>query len=62
MGAPALSRRVLLWDALFAPPLRGGRVFYWSLGHGAPAFYHAALPGHILAGIQYALGDLDAGL
>jgi len=25
-------------------------------------FYHAALPGHILAGIQYAMGDLDAGL
>jgi hypothetical protein len=35
--------------------------FILGLGHGAPVFYHAALPGHILAGIQYALGDLDAG-
>ena len=34
MGTPALSRRVVLWEALFAPPLRGGRVFYWGLGHG----------------------------
>jgi type 1 glutamine amidotransferase len=37
-----------------------GRVFYSSLGHGAPVFWNAALLGHFLAGIQYALGDLDA--
>jgi hypothetical protein len=36
--------------------------FILGLGHGAPVFYHAALPGHILAGIQYALGDLHAAL
>ena len=37
-----------------------GRVFYLGLGHGAPVFWHAPLLQHLLAGIQYALGDLPA--
>jgi len=37
-----------------------GRVFYSSLGHGAPVFRNAPLLAHFLAGIQYALGDLKA--
>ncbi len=37
-----------------------GRVFYSSLGHGAPVFWNAPLLEHFLAGIQYALGDLEA--
>ena len=37
-----------------------GRVFYLGLGHSAPVFWHPALLQHLLAGIQYALGDLDA--
>ena len=37
-----------------------GRVFYSSLGHGAPVFWNAPLLAHFLAGIQYALGDLNA--
>lgn len=37
-----------------------GRVFYSSLGHGAPIFWNAPLLEHFLAGIQYALGDLKA--
>jgi hypothetical protein len=37
-----------------------GRVFYSSLGHGAPVFWNAPLLAHFLAGIQYALGDLAA--
>ncbi len=37
-----------------------GRVFYSTLGHGAPIFSNAALLEHFLAGIQYALGDLSA--
>ena len=36
------------------------RVFYSSLGHGAPVFWNAPLLAHFLAGIQYALGDLKA--
>jgi hypothetical protein len=37
-----------------------GRVFYSSLGHGAPVFMNAVVLEHFLAGIQYALGDLKA--
>ena len=37
-----------------------GRVFYSSLGHGAPVYWNARLLEHFLAGIQYALGDLKA--
>jgi hypothetical protein len=37
-----------------------GRVFYSSLGHGAPVFWNAPVLEHFLAGIQYALGDLKA--
>jgi type 1 glutamine amidotransferase len=35
-----------------------GRVFYCSLGHNPTAFMTPALVEHILAGIQFALGDL----
>jgi type 1 glutamine amidotransferase len=37
-----------------------GRVFYLGLGHGPDVFWHAGLLAHMLAGIQYALGDLKA--
>lgn len=37
-----------------------GRVFYCSLGHGAPMYRNPMVLRHYLAGIQYALGDLKA--
>ena len=37
-----------------------GRVFYCGLGHTAQVFENPALMQHILAGMQYALGDLAA--
>lgn len=37
-----------------------GRVFYTSIGHMPETFMTPSLVGHILAGVQYALGDLDA--
>jgi uncharacterized protein len=37
-----------------------GRVFYTSIGHMAETFMTPALVGHMLAGVQYALGDLKA--
>ena len=37
-----------------------GRVFYCGLGHGPAVYSHPALLQHILAGIQYAMGDLAA--
>lgn len=37
-----------------------GRVFYSSFGHNPHVFWHKDLLAHFLAGIQYALGDLEA--
>ena len=37
-----------------------GRVFYTGLGHSPQVFWNAPLLAHLLAGIQYALGDLPA--
>jgi type 1 glutamine amidotransferase/sugar phosphate isomerase/epimerase len=37
-----------------------GRVFYSSLGHMPETFMTPELVGHFIAGVQYALGDLDA--
>ena len=37
-----------------------GRVFYSAIGHGPQIFWNASLLEHFLAGIQYALGDLQA--
>jgi hypothetical protein len=37
-----------------------GRVFYTGLGHGPDTFANARMLEHLLAGIQYALGDLEA--
>lgn len=37
-----------------------GRVFYCSLGHNDAVLTNRAVLAHYLAGIQYALGDLDA--
>ncbi|MEM4360316.1 MAG: ThuA domain-containing protein [Candidatus Bilamarchaeaceae archaeon] len=37
-----------------------GRVFYCSLGHREDIFWNPLILQHYLAGIQYALGDLEA--
>jgi uncharacterized protein len=37
-----------------------GRVFYTSIGHMPETFMTPRLVGHVLAGVQYALGDLEA--
>jgi type 1 glutamine amidotransferase/sugar phosphate isomerase/epimerase len=37
-----------------------GRVFYTSIGHMPETFMTPELVGHILAGVQFTLGDLDA--
>jgi len=40
-------------------PFGSGRVFYCSLGHNLEVFENPAVLAHYLAGIQYALGDLE---
>lgn len=37
-----------------------GRIFYCSLGHREEIFWNPAILQHYLAGIQFALGDLEA--
>jgi type 1 glutamine amidotransferase len=37
-----------------------GRVFYTSIGHMPETFMTPSLVAHVVAGVQYALGDLDA--
>jgi hypothetical protein len=37
-----------------------GRVFYCSLGHEPSSYYNPHVLRHYLAGIQFALGDLEA--
>jgi type 1 glutamine amidotransferase len=37
-----------------------GRVFYYGLAHNPNVFWNPAMVEHILAGIQFALGDLKA--
>jgi type 1 glutamine amidotransferase len=37
-----------------------GRVFYSAFGHAADTFWNPVMLAHFLAGIQYALGDLQA--
>jgi uncharacterized protein len=41
-------------------PYGKGRVFYTCLGHNSDIFWNTPVLEHILAGIQYALGDLEA--
>ena len=38
----------------------GGRIFYCALGHRSRIFYTKEILDHMLAGIQFALGDLAA--
>jgi type 1 glutamine amidotransferase len=37
-----------------------GRIFYSTIGHNAYVFWHPQVLGHFLAGVQFALGDLNA--
>jgi type 1 glutamine amidotransferase len=37
-----------------------GRVFYCSLGHAPETYWNPLFLAHVLAGIQFALGDLEA--
>jgi len=41
-------------------PYGAGRVFYSSLGHNHHIYWNSKVLAHYLAGIQWALGDLDA--
>ena len=38
----------------------GGRVFYCALGHDQTIFMHPQVLAHLLAGLQFVLGDIEA--
>lgn len=41
-------------------PYGRGRVFYCSLGHASATYWNGAVLRHLLAGVQFAIGDLKA--
>jgi type 1 glutamine amidotransferase len=59
-GKPGCGRddgdNPISWIKSFGP----GRVFYCSLGHRKEIYWNKAVLQHYLAGIQWALGDLNA--
>jgi type 1 glutamine amidotransferase len=36
-----------------------GRVFYTTLGHDAATYWNPVFLQHLLAGVQFSIGDLD---
>lgn len=52
----AAPHRPVAWIHSFGK----GRVFYSNLGHNNTTYWHPLVLRHYLAGIQFALGDLDA--
>lgn len=55
-GARKDGQYPISWVATYGK----GRTFYCSLGHREEIFWNPTVLQHYLAGIQYALGDLDA--
>jgi uncharacterized protein len=49
-----------LYPVSWIAPFGKGRTFYCSLGHREEIYWNPAILRHYLAGIQYALGDLEA--
>ncbi len=61
---PDIAPKIVRTDSDFAvSQLRTydkGRVFYCSLGHNHAIYWNPAILAHYLAGIQWAMGDLEA--
>jgi len=57
---PAVTRRTDGDYALSYIPRFNGRVFYEAHGHDEKVYFSRPFVAHMLAGIQYALGDLKA--
>ena len=55
-----VRRKDLDFPMTWIKPHEKGRVFYTAFGHNPQIFWNKELLAHFLAGIQYALGDLDA--
>ncbi|TAG09458.1 MAG: ThuA domain-containing protein [Verrucomicrobia bacterium] len=60
MDIPGIHRKDNDFGVAWCRHWRKGRVFYTSLGHNHAIFWHPKILSHYLAGIQWALGDLQA--
>ena len=54
------NRKDGLYPVSWIAPYGKGRTFYCSLGHRDEIYWNPTILKHYLAGIQYALGDLEA--
>jgi len=53
-------RECLVYNAGAMSRQGQGRVYYTGLGHTADVFWNSQFFVHLLAGVHYALGDLEA--
>ncbi len=71
MREPLTDPKMLRFSKAFAPGVRevpvswlrehgAGRLFYTNLGHREETYANPSIMKHLLDGIQYALGDLEA--
>jgi hypothetical protein len=60
MQVPGIKRTDNDFGVSWARHWEKGRVFYTSIGHNHEMFWHPKVLRHYLAGIQWALGDLEA--
>jgi len=59
-GKPLVRRADRDFGIAWCHPYGKGRVFYTALGHGTPACTAPQYPKHVINGLLWALGDLDA--
>lgn len=62
MTIPGIKRKDNDFGVAWARRCGDGRVFYCSLGHNHEIYWHPAVLGHYLAGIQWAIGDFKVDL
>ncbi|MBK1882445.1 ThuA domain-containing protein [Luteolibacter pohnpeiensis] len=62
MTLPGIKRTDGDFGVSWAHHWGDGRVFYCSLGHNDEMYWNPKILKHYLAGIQWALGDFDAGI
>jgi uncharacterized protein len=59
MTKPGIKRTDKDFAVAWTKPYGQGRVFYTSLGHNEAVWKDARVQGHLLAGIRWAMGDIE---
>ena len=59
-GSPGYKRPDHVYPVSWIRSYGKGRMFYSSLGHMPETFMTPEIVGHLLAGLQFMLGDLEA--